>query len=58
MSVSLHLWTSSFPRLLSFGTRDFPELCGQWTSIYADFSKLRTTSFPNVARGEEGIGMG
>lgn len=58
MSILLHLWTSSFSRLLSFGTRDFPELCGKWISIYSDFSELLTTSFPNVARGQEEIGMG
>lgn len=58
MSIPLHLWTSSFPRLLSFGTSDFPELRGKCISSYADFSELLTTSFPNVARGQEEIGMG
>lgn len=58
MSISLHLWIYSFSRLLYFRTCDFPELRGQWRSIYTDFSELLTISFPNVAHDQEGIGMG
>lgn len=39
--------------MFAIGTHDLPELSGQWTSIYAAFFELFTTTFLNVPRGRK-----